>query len=335
MNFLLYKMVFINIVNFSIVVTAVFMAGCSQVQSGPTVRLAIAAQQSPTQMLTYLAAELGEFQRAGIKVNLEEFSGSSKAMEALLGGSVDVVSGYHEQTLQLGQEAPPLVSFLVMQRSPMVALAVSPKSGRKIQSTADLRGANIGVTSLGSATHLLLNHWLRQAGMKPDDVQPVAISTGSRALAAMERGLVDAGVVSDFTIRHLEKRFGAVTVLADTRTEEDLRQTYGTDSYPSTVLFARKDWLEANRDLAWRLVQAIVRTREWVRAKPPEEVARRLPASHHGDDEAIYVEVIRGTMSMLHPSGRMSEEEAAAAARAAAGKRAAEESYTNEFVDRR
>jgi len=276
---------------------------------------------------------LGEFERAGLKVTLEEFPGSSKALEALLGRSVDVVSGYHEQTLQLGKDAPPLVSFLVMQRSHMVALAVSPAGGRKIGSIAELRGANVGVTSLGSATHLLLNHWLRMAGLKAEDVQPVAISTGSRALAAMERGLVDAGVVSDFTIRHLEKRFGAVRVLADTRTEEGLRQTYGTESFPSTVLFAKKEWLGANHDSARRLVRAIVATREWVRRRSPEEVARRLPASHHGDDEAIYVEVIRGTMAMIHPTGRMSAEESEAAGRAAAGRREVEESYTNELVE--
>jgi len=327
-------MAFISRVNFSIILVASFLAACRPAEREPAVRLGIAAQQSPTQMLTYLAAELGEFQQAGVKVTLEEFPGSSKALEALLGGSVDVVSGYHEQTLQLGHDAPALVSFLVMQRSHMVALAVSPRSGRKIASIGELRGANVGVTSLGSATHLLLNHWLKQVGMKPKDVQPVAISTGARALAAMQRGLVDAGVVSDFTIRHLEKRFGSVKVLADTRTNESLRDTYGSDSYPSTVLFARKEWLKANRKTARRLVEAITRTREWVRAQPPEQVARRLPASHHGDDEAIYLEVIRGTMAMLHPTGRMSAQEVEAAWRSAAGKRGAEGSYTNEFIGR-
>ena len=223
-------------------------------------------------------------------------------------------------------------SFLVMMRSHMVGLVVAPSSQARLASLRHLRGATVGVTSLGSATHLLLNYLLRKEGMQPEDVKPVAISTGSRALAAMERGVVEAGVVSDFTIRHLEKRFGKVSVLADTRTEKGLRDIYGVDSYPSTVLYAKLEWLERNRDLALRLARAIEKTRAWVSLHRAEEVAARLPAAQHGDDEALYVEVIRATIARLHPDGKMRPEEAAAAARVVEFKDDAGKSYTNEFV---
>ncbi|MBK5290078.1 MAG: ABC transporter substrate-binding protein [Acidobacteriia bacterium] len=317
---------------FAWLLAAMALAGCGGKDQSNRVRLAVAAQQAPTQMLTYLSVELGTFQSEGLAVEVHEFPGSSKALEALLGGSIDVVSGYHEQTMQLREGSPKLRSFLVMMQSHMVGLAVSPAGQDRLRSVKDLKGATVGVTSLGSATHLLLNYLLRKEGMQAEDVRPVAISTGSRALAAMERGVVDAGVVSDFTIRHLEKRFGKVVVLADTRTVEGLRNTYGVDSYPSTVLYAKVEWLERNRDLALRLVRAIEKARTWVTGRSAEDVAAKLPASQHGDDEALYVEVIRGTMAGLHPDGKMKREAAAAAARVVEFKQDAGESYTNDLV---
>lgn len=306
--------------------------GCGGSRDERSVRLGIGAQQSPTQMLAYLADGLFHFEAEGLKVTLEEFPGSSKGLEALLGGSIDVLSGYHEQTLQLGKDAPKVRSFLVMMRSHMVVLAVAPSASDRIGSMGELKGATVGVTSLGSATQLLLNHLLVKAGMKPEDVRPVAISTGARALAAMERGVVEAGVISDYTLRHLNKRFGRVKVLADTRTEDLQRLVYGSPSYPSTVLMAKQEWLEANPEKARRLVKAIGRTRQWVMSRTAEDVAARLPASHRGEDLKLHEEVIRATMAMLHPDGRMSEEEALAARRAAGKKTGTDETYTNRFV---
>jgi len=297
------------------------------------VRLAIAAQQSPSQILPYLAAELGHFRDEGLEVRVEEFPGSAKAMQALLGGSVDVVTGYHEQVLSLDSGAPPVRSFFLMTNSQMVALAVSPAGSARIHRIEDLRGAEAGVTTLGSATHVLLNYLLARHGIRPDEVKPVAIGTASRAVAAMERGVVQAGVVSDFTVRTIAKR-GAVRILADTRTRAGVLETYGTADYPGAAMFARASWLNAHPDQARRLAAAFTRTREWILARPLDEVIARIPASHHGDDPALYREVIRGAVDLLDRDGRFSEEGASAAARMVnADPARAKEAHTNAYLD--
>lgn len=284
-------------------VALALLSGCGE--KPKVVRLGIAAQQSVSQLPTYLARELGAFDDAGVKVALEEFAGSSKALEALVGGSLDVVSGYYDQTIQIAAEGRQVQSFATITNSLLIALAVSPKTKRPIETFADLKGATIGVTTLGSATHLFLNYVLSKNGQRPDDVKPVAIGTTARALAAIENSVVDAGVLSDFTILHLTRRYGHLKLLADSRTPEGLQAIYGTGAYPSTALYAQTDWLEKHPGEAKRLVQALQKTIEWMAAHKPEEVAARAPASHHGDDEAIYLETVRHALPWLNPGLRM------------------------------
>lgn len=295
-------------------------------------RLAIGAQQSPSQLLAYLAQELDSYRACGVDVALEEFPGSGKAMEALLGGSVDVVSGYHEQTMQLPPGAPALKSFVAMTNGHLVALVVSPRAVG-IERIDQLGGRTVGVTTLGSATHLWLKFLLSKRNLGQETVTPIAISTAGRAVAAIERGFVDAGVVSDFTVRTLQSRFRTVRILADSRTPEAARDFYGVDQYPGTALFARSDWIAANPGAAKSLVCAVGRAREWAWSHDAAAVAARMPASHRGDNAALYTEVIRQTLRMLTPDGRISAEGAEAARNLSGTARAAAESYTNEFID--
>ena len=253
-------------------------------------------------------------------------------MEALLGGSVDVVSGYHEQTMQLPPGAPPLKSFVAMTNGHLVALAVSPRAAG-IERVEQLVGRTVGVTTLGSATHLWLNFLLSKRNLGRETVTPVAISTAGRAVAAIERGVVDAGVVSDFTVRTLLSRFGTVRILADSRTPEAARDFYGVDQYPGTALFARNDWIAAHPKAARSLVCAVGQARQWALSHDAAEVAARMPASHRGGNAALYTEVIRQTLRMLTPDGRISAEGAEAAQKLSGTTRTAADSYTNEFID--
>src|SRR5262250_376600 len=57
----------------------------------------------------------------------------------------------------------------------------------------DFRGKKIGVSSIGSAPHIILREALAQAGMSPDrDVTTLAIGGSGERLAALTAGTVDA-----------------------------------------------------------------------------------------------------------------------------------------------
>jgi NitT/TauT family transport system substrate-binding protein len=287
------------------------MAGCGRT-GNRFVRLGIGAQQSPSQLLIYLARELRFFEACG--ASIEEFPGSGRAMEALVGGSLDVLSGYHEQTLQLPEGAPPMQSFVAMTNGHLVALAVSP-ARPGITSLAQLSRRNIGVTTLGSATHMWLTHLVRTRQNEMAGINPIAISTA---------------------VRTLKQRHGDLRVLADTHEAAGARAFYGVDQYPGTVLFARRDWIAGHAAEVRGLTCAVKKARVWALVHPPADMAAQLPFVKAADAGAValYTEVIRATVAMLTPDGRITAEGAEAARRlAGTTPRSAEASYTNDFID--
>ena len=75
---------------------------------------------------TMLAKELGEYDKAGLAVELVDLKGGSDALRAVLGGSADVVSGYFDHCVNLAAKKQELVSFVVYDRYPGLVLVVSP-----------------------------------------------------------------------------------------------------------------------------------------------------------------------------------------------------------------
>src|SRR5215468_11410391 len=87
---------------------------------------------------TVLAKELGEYDKAGVDVELVDFKGGSQALTAVIGGSADVVSGYFDHCVNLAAKNQTLQAFVVYDRYPGLALVVGPKQTGKINSVKDL-----------------------------------------------------------------------------------------------------------------------------------------------------------------------------------------------------
>ena len=75
---------------------------------------------------TVLAKQLGEYDKAGLAVELVDLKGGSDALKAVLGGSADVVSGYFDHCVNLAAKKQEMTSFVVYDRYPGLVLVVSP-----------------------------------------------------------------------------------------------------------------------------------------------------------------------------------------------------------------
>ena len=305
-----------------------------------TVRIAVGGQTQLIYLPTTLARELGFYREEGIEAELEDFAGGAKALQALVGGSADVVSGFYDHTIQMAAEGRAFVAFVSMLRFPGMVIATSPQRAATIVRVADLKGGVVGVTSAGSSSQMLLTYVLQRHGIAADAVSVTSIGTAATAVAAMEHGKVDAGVMADPSFTMVARRNPGVRVLADLRTREGVKEAFGTDTYLASVLYASADWVRANRDTAARLARAIVRTLAWMQSHSPEEIAAKMPKAFRGDDETLYIEALKASMPMFSPDGTMSAEGAEVVRQLLAGSlekvRAANidlsSTFTNEFI---
>src|SRR5947199_9448586 len=116
---------------------------------------------------TVLARQLGEYEKAGLAVELVDLKGGSDALKAVLGGSADVVSGYFDHCVNLAAKQQELQAFVVYDRYPGLVLVVSPSHNAEIKSIKDLAGKKVGVSAPGSSTDFFLNFLLKQNGLNP------------------------------------------------------------------------------------------------------------------------------------------------------------------------
>ena len=97
-------------------------------------------------------------------MSIADFAGGSKALQAVVGGSADVVSGAFEHTLASPGQF--YRAFALQGRAPMIGVGVSKKAMPGYKGPADLKGKKIGVTAPGSSTNMVVNFFLARHGLK-------------------------------------------------------------------------------------------------------------------------------------------------------------------------
>src|SRR5471032_438944 len=194
---------------------------------------------------TIMAKQLGEFEKAGINVEVVDFKGGSDSLKAVIGGSADVVSGYFDHCVNLAAKGQHLQAFVVYDRYPGFALVVSPKHTAEINSIKDLANKKVGVSAPGSSTDFFLKYMLNKNGVDPNSVAVIGVGLGATAIAAMEQGSIDAAIMLDPSVTVLQGKNKGLKILSDTRTQHDTQAVFGGD-YPGGALYSKADWIEKN-----------------------------------------------------------------------------------------
>jgi NitT/TauT family transport system substrate-binding protein len=110
----------------------------------------------------------------------------------------------------------------------------------------------------------------------------------------------------------MQRRNPSARILADLRGAEGVKQAFGSDTYPASVLYSMGGWVRAHDATARHLAHAIERTLGWMQKHTAEEIADRTPPDFRGEDPALYIEALRHSMPMFSPDGRMAADGAEA-----------------------
>jgi NitT/TauT family transport system substrate-binding protein len=254
-----------------------------------------------------IADRKGFFKDEGLNVEVNDFKGGSQSLQALLGGSADIVTGAYEHTIRMQTKGQDIRAVIELGRFPAIVLAIKSSLKDEVKSVADLKGRNIGVTAPGSSTNNFVNYLLSKEGVKPDEVSIIGVGAGSTAIAGMKRGEIDAISNLDPVITTLETQ-GDIVVLADSRTEEGMMEIFGSTSLPAAVLYAKGDFIEQNPNTVQALVNALYKALKWLETASPEEVADTVPPEFVGDNRELYVEAVRNSLPTYSRTGLVTDE---------------------------
>ena len=260
---------------------------------------------------TILAKQLGEFEKAGLAVEVVDFKGGSESLKAVIGGSADVVSGYFDHCVNLAAKGQHLQAFVVYDRYPGFALVVSPKHTAEINSIKDLANKKVGVSAPGSSTDFFLKYMLSKNGVDPNSVAVIGVGLGGSAIAAMEQGQIDAAIMLDPAVTLLQGKNKDLKILSDTRTQKDTLAVFGGE-YPGGALYTKADWIAGHQNEVQGMATAIVATLKWIHSHTPEEIMAKMPPEMVGKDKDLYLAALKNTIPMYSESGRMDPKGAAA-----------------------
>jgi NitT/TauT family transport system substrate-binding protein len=253
---------------------------------------------------TVLAKQLGEFDKAGVTVELVDLKGGSDALKAMLGGSADVVSGYFDHCVNLAAKKQELQAFVVYDRYPGLVLIVAPSHNAEIKTIADLAGKKVGVTAPGSSTDFFLKFLLKKNGVDPAGTAVIGVGLNATAVAAMEQGQIDAAVMADPAVTVLQGSHSDLRILADTRTQKDTLAVFGGE-YPGGALYSTAAWVASHEKETQALTNAIVSTLAWIHSHSPEVIMAKMPPEMVGKDKSLYLAALKNTLPMYSETGKM------------------------------
>ncbi len=250
-----------------------------------------------------IAERLGYFKDEGLDVEIVDFAGGAKALQAVVGGSADVVSGAFEHTIGLQAKGQRYQEFVLQGRAPQIVLVVSNKTMPGFKSVADLKGKKIGVTAPGSSTNMMANFVLAKAGLKPSDVSFIGVGASAGAVAAMRSGQIDAMANLDPVISMLTQK-NEVRIASDTRTLKDTQTVFG-GNMPSGCLYASAAFIQQNPNTTQALTNAMVRALKWLQKAGPSDIVKTVPESYLLGDRALYLAAWDKVKEAISPDGTM------------------------------
>jgi NitT/TauT family transport system substrate-binding protein len=234
--------------------------GTARAQSETPVRFAASPFQA--QATVYYAQELGLFKRAGLAVDIQQFSGGAAIVAGIAGGALDVgfgsplpLANARERGLEFVFIAP---GWLTRPNSPTDPTLIVG-TNLPIQSAKDLEGKTVAGTSLRSIDMLAVCAWMaRQRG---DAATVKFIELPQTAMGeAVSSGRIDGAVISEPSLS-TSLATGRVRKLADPYA------AFGGHVLVSGV-FSLREWAERHADAARKIRGAIDAAAIWATRNP-------------------------------------------------------------------
>jgi len=250
-----------------------------------------------------LAQQLGYFKDQHLDVTLIDEGSGQASEDEVIAGNVDAGSGAYVHPMVLNALGKKIETICQFGIAPGEAEVIDARKAGSIRSSSDLQGKNLGVTELGSGTHTLTLAILGKAGIDPTKEHFIPVGAGDTFIAAIDHQTIDGGMTTEPTISRLTSS-GKGKVLVDLRTPDSTRAALGGD-YPFIGIFAKNDWVNSNKGVAQRLVNAYVNTLKFIHSHSAAEIAAKMPADYYAGNKDLYVTALQNQISIFGTDCKM------------------------------
>jgi NitT/TauT family transport system substrate-binding protein len=194
---------------------------------------------------TWVAEDKGLFRKYGIDAEvIVTGQGGTAGIGALLANDIQMVSSAGDVLVAAALRGGDTVMVAGVVNKGLQRLVSRPD----IKTPADLKGKRIGVTRIGAVSHSVLLMMLPRWKMTVNDVQVMQVGSSPNMLASMEKGGIDAAVLTIPSMFVAEDRgYRVLLDMADT-------DIY----YLHTMIATTRSYIKNNRDKVSRFLKGFL-----------------------------------------------------------------------------
>jgi ABC-type nitrate/sulfonate/bicarbonate transport system substrate-binding protein len=199
----------------------------------------------------HVGVETGIFKKHGLDVEISNFGGDAKLLQALTADAIDIALG-GGPTIAFVQKGTPMLGVAALADAPGTIMMVVLKDG-PVKTEDDLKGRTVSVSTAGSLTYWLAKELSRQKGWGNDGIKIAPLGTPTAQIAALKTGQVDGVVTETSSIFRLEEQgVGRILVrfsdhIKDFHVHAAFASRKAIDGNPEAIRAFLAGWFESVR----------------------------------------------------------------------------------------
>lgn len=257
----------------------------------------------------YVAIEQGYFEEEGIEAEIVSGGGGAQVIASVLSGEAQfAVSGPRSMFTPL-DKGEDLLAIQSLNSALTYQITLSKQYQKKKNIAKDspledrvasLNGATIGTNLVGDSGDVYTRYLMQLHGVDPNTLKTVKLAGDGSKIGGMQEGIVDGGIASPPMGLQVEsKDVGEIVINTN---EEPM---YGNMVWEA--VFAKREYLEKNKETSLKVVRAIGKGMEFTR-NHPREAAESIVSYFDGIDVDILEESIIGLKNTFKGYGEMNQE---------------------------
>jgi ABC-type nitrate/sulfonate/bicarbonate transport system substrate-binding protein len=256
------------------------------------IRVGKASPTSDVMLPVDIGVKTGIFQKHGLAVEINTFTGGAKLHQAMAAEALDIGVGAGTEFALLAKGAPELAVADVA--GPVLFIGIGVLADSPVHTADDLKGRKIGVSSNGSLTYWLAQELARVKGWGPGGVTPVAIGNSAGSyVAAMKTKQIDAFISTTSVSFQLEEKGEGRLVLPVSQY---------TGNMAAGTIFATNDFIAKNPEAVKRFLAGWFDTIDWMSHHKAETVKMTSELTHFSEN--VQAKEYDLTMSMFSKTGK-------------------------------